>query len=96
MTTETKRLVNDLKIIGRDTEDLIKATAGDVTEKAKEARSRLVTAVDAEDLALYTGLCVKTIRREIEDRNLPHHKVRGRLIIAVSDALAWLSARREG
>lgn len=52
--------------------------------------------VDAEELAAFTGLCVKTIRREIEDRNLPHHKVRGRLIIAVSDALAWLSARREG
>jgi excisionase family DNA binding protein len=51
--------------------------------------------VDVEELADYTRLCVKTIRREIEDRNLPHHKVRGRLIIAVSDALAWLSARRE-
>jgi excisionase family DNA binding protein len=51
--------------------------------------------VDVEELADYTRLCVKTIRREIEDRNLPHHKVRGRLIISVSDALAWLSARRE-
>jgi len=47
MTTETTRLVNDLKIIGRDTEDLIKATAGDLTEKTKEARSRLITAVQS-------------------------------------------------
>ena len=53
MTTETKRLVNDLKIIGRDTEDLIKATAGDLTEKTKEARSRLITAVEsAKDTCL--------------------------------------------
>lgn len=52
--------------------------------------------VDAEELADYTGLCVKTIRREVEDRALPVHRVRGRLIIAVSDALAWLSARKEG
>jgi len=72
----------------------------------EEHRGRLVRAfvpldkrssgfVDVEELADYTRLCVKTIRREIEDRNLPHHRVRGRLIIAVSDALAWLSARRE-
>ena len=47
MTTETKRVVNDLKIIGRDTEDLIKATAGDLTDKANEARSRLITAVES-------------------------------------------------
>ena len=52
--------------------------------------------VDVEELAEYTGLCVKTIRREVEDRALPVHRVRGRLIIAVSDALAWLSARKEG
>ena len=52
--------------------------------------------VDAEELAEYTRLCVKTIRREVEDRALPVHRVRGRLIIAVSDALAWLSARKEG
>lgn len=52
--------------------------------------------VDAEELAKYTGLCIKTIRREVEDRALPVHRVRGRLIIAVSDALAWLSARKEG
>jgi ElaB/YqjD/DUF883 family membrane-anchored ribosome-binding protein len=53
MTTETKRLVNDLKIIGRDTEDLIKATAGDLSEKASAARSRLTTAVEcAKDSCL--------------------------------------------
>lgn len=52
--------------------------------------------VDVEELASHTGLCVKTIRREVEERSLPVHRIRGRLIIAVSDALAWLSARREG
>jgi ElaB/YqjD/DUF883 family membrane-anchored ribosome-binding protein len=53
MTTETKRLVNDLKIVGRDAEDLVKATAGDLTDKAKEARARLITAVEsAKDACL--------------------------------------------
>ena len=51
--------------------------------------------VEVEELAMHTGLCVKTIRREISDGNLIAHRIRGRVIVKVSDVLAWLSARRE-
>ena len=48
MSTElhTNRLVKDLKTVARDAEDLIRATAGDVGEKAREARGRLTSALD--------------------------------------------------
>jgi ElaB/YqjD/DUF883 family membrane-anchored ribosome-binding protein len=39
-------LVNDLKTVARDTEDLLKASAGEVTEKAHEARARLTAALE--------------------------------------------------
>jgi ElaB/YqjD/DUF883 family membrane-anchored ribosome-binding protein len=41
-----ERVLADLQALTRDTEDLIKATAGDVSEKAKEARSRLTAALE--------------------------------------------------
>jgi len=36
-----ERVKEDLRVLVRDAEELLKATAGDVSEKAKEARSRL-------------------------------------------------------
>ncbi len=45
MRTETEQLVTDLKTVARDAEELVKITAGDVGQKAREARSRLVTAL---------------------------------------------------
>ena len=49
MNTEvsTERLVKDLKVVARDAEDLIRATAGDVSDKAKEARTRLAAALES-------------------------------------------------
>lgn len=43
----TDQLRDDLKVIAHDAEDLIKATAGEVSEKAKEARSRLMAALES-------------------------------------------------
>jgi ElaB/YqjD/DUF883 family membrane-anchored ribosome-binding protein len=40
-----ERVLRDLKTLARDTEDLLKATAGDVGEKAKELRGRLTAAL---------------------------------------------------
>jgi ElaB/YqjD/DUF883 family membrane-anchored ribosome-binding protein len=40
------RLMTDLKTLSHDAEELLKATAGDVSEKAKEARARLGTALE--------------------------------------------------
>jgi len=37
--------MKDLKVLARDTEDLLKATAGDVGDKANEIRARLSTAL---------------------------------------------------
>ena len=42
----TDKLVSDLKHVAHDTEELLKASAGEVSDKAREARARLVTAVE--------------------------------------------------
>lgn len=42
----TDRLVSDLKTVAHDAEDLLKASAGEVTEKAREARARLTAALE--------------------------------------------------
>lgn len=41
-----ERVMADLKSLVRDSEDLLKATAGDVSEKAKEARLRVTAALE--------------------------------------------------
>jgi len=45
-TLARERVVADLKSLVRDSEDLLKATAGDVSEKVKETRSRLTAALE--------------------------------------------------
>lgn len=42
----TDRLVSDLKTVAHDAEDLLKASAGEVTEKAREARAQLTAALE--------------------------------------------------
>lgn len=41
-----EKLVSDLKTVAQDAEELLKATAGDLGEKAKEARARLGVALE--------------------------------------------------
>ena len=41
-----QRVLADLQTLARDAEDLLKATAGDVSERAKEARTRLGVALE--------------------------------------------------
>lgn len=41
-----ERVMDDLQTLTRDAEDLLKATAGDVSDKAKEARSRVAAALE--------------------------------------------------
>jgi ElaB/YqjD/DUF883 family membrane-anchored ribosome-binding protein len=43
----TDKLIQDLKNVVADAEDLMKATAGEVSEKAKEARERLAAALSS-------------------------------------------------
>jgi ElaB/YqjD/DUF883 family membrane-anchored ribosome-binding protein len=42
-----ERLVNDLKLLVRDSEELLKATAGEAGEKLKEVRARVTKAVES-------------------------------------------------
>jgi ElaB/YqjD/DUF883 family membrane-anchored ribosome-binding protein len=42
-----QRLVGDLKVVIRDAEELLKATAGEAGEKVKEVRARLATALES-------------------------------------------------
>ncbi len=51
VSISTERLIKDLKLVARDAEDLMRATASDVSEKAKEARSRLAATLDAAKLS---------------------------------------------
>ena len=41
-----ERVLRDLKTLAHDAEDLLKATAGDLSEKAKVARARLAGALE--------------------------------------------------
>jgi ElaB/YqjD/DUF883 family membrane-anchored ribosome-binding protein len=41
-----ERVVADLQTLMRDSEDLLKATAGDVSDKAKETRARVSAALE--------------------------------------------------
>jgi ElaB/YqjD/DUF883 family membrane-anchored ribosome-binding protein len=48
MSTEfnTEHLIKDLKTVARDAEELVKATAGDLSEKTRDARARLAAALE--------------------------------------------------
>ncbi len=41
-----EKLLNDLKIVARDAEELLKATTGELGEKAKAARARLTETLE--------------------------------------------------
>lgn len=43
----TDKLVKDLKTLTRDAEDLVEATAGEVSDRAREARRRLTSALES-------------------------------------------------
>ena len=71
-------------------------------EPAKRALATVPLKDRAEDyltvreLEGYLSLCGKSIRREINEGKLPSHRMRKKLTVKGSDALAWLSARKEG
>ena len=47
------KLVQDLKVVMHDAEGLVKATAGEVGEKAREARVRLSASLESAKSGLY-------------------------------------------
>lgn len=46
MQNETDKLMKDLRLVAQDAEDLIRATAGEVNEKTKQARARLMQTLE--------------------------------------------------
>lgn len=62
MTTSqaNERLAADIKLLVRDAEELLKATAGDAGEKLKEVRGRLAKAVES----------VKTATEYVQDKTV--------------------------
>ena len=42
----TEKLLADLRVVVRDAEEVLRATAGDLSEKAKETRSRLSASLE--------------------------------------------------
>jgi ElaB/YqjD/DUF883 family membrane-anchored ribosome-binding protein len=59
-----ERVAGDLKTLARDAEDLLKATAGDATDKAKELRARLVETLER----------AKTTCTELQDQTVASAK----------------------
>jgi ElaB/YqjD/DUF883 family membrane-anchored ribosome-binding protein len=45
--TQIERVVDDLKVLGHDADELVRATAGDARETVCEARARLGRAIEA-------------------------------------------------
>jgi ElaB/YqjD/DUF883 family membrane-anchored ribosome-binding protein len=45
MQGSADKLVRDVRVVVQDAEDLIKATAGDIEERTREARARLAGAI---------------------------------------------------
>lgn len=67
-----ERLKEDIRGLTQDAEALLKATAGDVSEKVKEARSRLTAALER----------VKVSSEEMEQRAIEAAKATDRVIRA--------------
>jgi ElaB/YqjD/DUF883 family membrane-anchored ribosome-binding protein len=55
-----ERVMADLQTLTHDAEELLKATAGDVSEKAKEARTRVAAALERAK-ATYSQLQDQTV-----------------------------------
>ena len=60
VATDRERIMTDLKTLARDAEDLLKATVEDASERTKEARARLGTALERAK-STYEGAEEQTI-----------------------------------
>src|SRR5437667_12051601 len=73
-----QKLVNDLRVVVRDAEELMKATASDLGEKAREARVKLAATLESakatcKKLEEKTIASAKAADRVIRDH--PYHSV---------------------
>ena len=94
-----ERVVEDLRALVRDSEDLLKATVGDVSEKAKQARSRLNAALEraketCEDMQDQTVATARASARKADAaiRGRPYESLG--LAIGIGLLIGVLVARR--
>ena len=66
-----QRLAGDLKLVMRDAEDLLKATAGEAGEKVKEVRNRLALAMESAK-----ATCEKLQDKTLETAKATDHVIR--------------------
>jgi len=66
-----QRLAGDLKLVMRDAEDLLKATAGEAGEKVKEVRGRLASAIDSA-----RATCEKLQDKTVQTAKATDHVIR--------------------
>lgn len=66
-----QRLASDLKLVMRDAEDLLKATAGEAGEKVKEVRHRLASAMESAK-----ATCEKLQDKTMESVKATDHVIR--------------------
>jgi len=66
-----QRLAGDLKLVMRDAEDLLKATAGEAGEKVKEVRNRLTLAMESAK-----ATCEKLQDKTMETAKATDHVIR--------------------
>lgn len=61
-----------------------------------ESRAVLPAYLSLKQLALYSGLSVRTLRAHLSDscRPLPHYRIGGRVLVRPSDYDEWASAFR--
>ena len=85
-----ERLLHDLKVVARNAEDLIKASAGDASEKAKETGSRLIETLErakstCQDLQERSMASAKAAVDEVDEalRAHPYQSMSVALLIGV-------------
>ena len=73
MTTNeaNEQLTTDLKVVVRDAEDLLKATAGEAGEKVKEVRGRLARALESAK-----ATCARLQDRTVQAAKATDHIIR--------------------
>lgn len=90
-----ERVAGDLKTLTRDAEDLLRATAGDVSDKAKEARARLGAALERAK-ATYANLQEQTVaaakKADVVIRDHPYEAMG--VSFGIGLLVGWLISRK--
>lgn len=81
-TQARERVLGDLKSLTQDAEDLLKATAGDLSDKAKDARTRMAAALErakstCEDLQEQAGATARAAAKKADSmiRDHPYESI---------------------